>query len=247
MRSHRLRRPAAAVGPVERPAGRLDAGVADRLGRERERRLRTKSRLVRLGAPAVEQVDACTSAPKRRGGHAEAGVARGSTRPCPSWPCPRTGRSGCEVSMTPPQAWLNSTPSSWGKVVKKCCGQPGPGLGPLLEFLRRPSRRSSRWRRSRPRGSGRPRSAGSSGTGWPCRRAPGGCAHPTAARCSGVERLGGQGVVVDRRRCSASCRRSSGGKALVPSATRPARTRPRGVVAMTPTPSCSSPVTLVSS
>ena len=38
-RSQRLRRPPSRVGPRQRPAGQLDAGVAQRLGRERHRPL----------------------------------------------------------------------------------------------------------------------------------------------------------------------------------------------------------------
>ena len=133
-------------------AGQLDAGPAQRLRRERQR---LAAHHLQRGPLGVGARRAGRASPARRTGWRRR-RARCSRRRRPTAPpcaCPRTAENREQVSMTPPQAWVNRSPSSCGKVAEEVLGQPAgtsPGCAPAG---RRCGRRSGRPRRSRPRGS----------------------------------------------------------------------------------------------
>ena len=184
VRSHALRLPVRVLA-VQRPAGRLDADEAERLGRERQRLVLDE---VGRRGHAAAAVDAGRASPRRRSASTprRGRCSRARSRPGPAIAVPQNTQNRLHVSIAPPQMWLKRTPSSCGNVVEEVLAQLGPRLRPALELGGRPCRASSRWRRSRPTGSGCPRSVGSSGTGWGCPTGPGGCAQPIDASCSAV-------------------------------------------------------------
>ena len=95
--------------------------------------------------------------------------------------------------------------------MKKSVGEHLEGL--RARVVLRPDRRcrSGRSRRSRPRGCGRRGWCGSSGTGCPRRRCPRVRASRSASRWSARQRLGHQGVVVDRAPSSAAAGAAAAG------------------------------------
>ena len=111
-------RPAGAVLAIERPPGGLDAGEAERLGRERERFLTNE---LRARSPRSAGRRAGRASPRRRSGptprRGRCSPRQDATRPCIA--VPQNTQKRVEVSITPPHAWVNLMPSSWGKVVKK--------------------------------------------------------------------------------------------------------------------------------
>ena len=117
-RSHRLRRPALAVGALQRPAGEVDPDRAGRLRRERQRPLAHHPQPGALGVRAVQQVEHDVGA-EPGGGDAEPGVAERVGHP-PAYAVPKNAVNRVQVSITPPQRWVKRSPSSCGNVSKKC-------------------------------------------------------------------------------------------------------------------------------
>ena len=119
-------RPAAAlagVGLGHRPAGELDTGPAHRLGRERQR-------LACAPSPAR-----CARSARRPAGPASPGrrtgwrprrarCSRRRRRPGRPFAVPQNAENREQVSMMPPQAWVNRSPSSCGEGLEEVLGQP---------------------------------------------------------------------------------------------------------------------------
>ena len=125
---------AAAVGAVERPAGGLDAGVADGLGREGEGPLADELQAGRLGAPAVEQIEHDLG-PEPRRGHAETRVAEAVRHLPLHGGAPELAEAGRGVDHPAPRvAELHAGQLREGG--EEVLGQLRPRLRALLELLR---------------------------------------------------------------------------------------------------------------
>ena len=202
----RAGRAGAATGPrrpswrsaASRPAlGQPDDRPAQRLGRERHRLAPHVPQPRRLGLArrrAGRARPARRSASRRRRGP----CSRPRTRRARACAVPKNTEKRLHVSIAPPQRCVNRTPSSCGNVAKKCWASRPNVASWSSRRGADAARRSGTPRRSRRTGSGRRASAGSSGTGsppspMPCRRR-----QPIDARCSALERLGHEHVVVDR-------------------------------------------------
>ena len=168
------------VGARHRQPGQLDAGVAERLGRERQRLLPHHAQ---PGALGVAPARAGRASRRRRSGSRRPRARCSPARRPPGRRrrCRRTRVNRVQVSITPAQRCVNRSPSSWGKVAKNCAAS-SAWVRRAAPVAGRSGCRSGRPRRSRPTGSGRRGSAGSSGTCSTRRRRPGGCAHPIDAQ-----------------------------------------------------------------
>ena len=141
--------------------------------------------------------------------------------------------------MAPPHWWLNRSPSSWGKVSKNWRGQQVERRRPVVELAGDPAAEVVDRVVAAPEDPVVAASAGSSGTGCRSRRCPAGAAsrsrpaaRPTAARSSARSRRPAP--------CASAPACTSEGNALVPRATRPARTVcPDAVRTTIPEPSLS--------
>ena len=126
-RSQRLRRPPCASARRQRPAGELDAGPAQRLRRERQRLARAPSA---AGSARCPRRRAGRASPRRRTGwrRRRGRCSRARRPPGRRSAVPQNAQNRVQVSITPPQRWLNRSALELREGGEEVLGERREGL-----------------------------------------------------------------------------------------------------------------------